>query len=81
MSFRTLTTLNTNISFQCSKRHHLAICHFEKINNNTQVSENHTPSNDDCTNKNSRPEEFCEKVVFKNFAIFKENACVGVYFQ
>ena len=31
--------------YNCSKQHHVAICHFEKIESNTQVSENNTPSN------------------------------------
>ena len=33
--------------YNCSKQRHVAICHFVKIDNNTQVSENHTPSNND----------------------------------
>ena len=29
--------------YNCSKQHHLAICHFDKIDRNTQVSEKHSP--------------------------------------
>ena len=35
--------------YNCSKQHHVAICHFDKIDSNTQVSENNTPSNNDST--------------------------------
>ena len=35
--------------YNCSKQHHVGICHFEKIDSNTQVSENNTPSNSDST--------------------------------
>ena len=35
--------------YKCSKRHHVSICYFEKIDSNTQVPENHTSSNDDST--------------------------------
>ena len=35
--------------YKCSKRHQVVIFLFEKIDNNTQVSENHTPITDDST--------------------------------
>ena len=35
--------------YNCSKQHHVAICHFDKTDSNTQVSENNAPSNNDFT--------------------------------
>ena len=35
--------------YNCSKQHHVAICHFDKIDSSTQVSEKHTSSNNDST--------------------------------
>ena len=35
--------------YNCSKQHHVAICHFEKIDSNNQVSEKHNSSNNDST--------------------------------
>ena len=34
---------------KCSKQHRITICHFEKIDNNTQVFAYYTFSNDDST--------------------------------
>ena len=33
--------------YNCSEQHHVGICYFEKIDSNTQDSENNTPSNND----------------------------------
>ena len=41
--------LNQIEFYKCSKQNRVAICHFEKIDSNTQVSANHTFSNDDST--------------------------------
>ena len=35
--------------YNCSKQHHVAICHFDKTDSNTQDSENNTTSNNDST--------------------------------
>ena len=35
--------------YNCSKQHHVAICHFDKTDSNTQDSENNTASNNDST--------------------------------
>ena len=35
--------------YNCSKRHHIAICYFDKTDSNTQESEKNTPSNNDST--------------------------------
>ena len=35
--------------YNCSEQHHVTICHFEKIDSNSQDYENNTPSNNDST--------------------------------
>ena len=35
--------------YNCSEQHHVAICHFDKTDSDTQVSEKHTSSNNHST--------------------------------